>query len=637
MLRYRLFFLRLILAALVLLAVPAFAQLPSAASLNGDYFVRYVAVNTVSDATLSWGGTMKFDGKGGFTLSGAGASSAVTNKTLTPLTSGSYDVLPNGMLYIANPFDTATAITANNHIYLYGGLGAGVIVASSTEDIFTDLFIAIPASTGNSAAKLSGTYQVASLEFLGGDFGQTRNTFFTMNADGAGGLGNVTIKGTAQSFSGAAQAQTSSAATYTVTGNGSGTLVLPAPSGLAAGSVLLSGNKVLFSNADGSMFIAGATTGYDLVVGIKQSSPANFNGLYFTGYLENYAVGDPNNDGPYSSSGSSNVLNALKQEIAHTRVNSELFYPYDYTFSNPYSFSADGTSPNSNFAVGANGNVLLGAGGGSDYQLAIYVKSVAITPTGSVFLNPQGIVNAANNVPFTSQFSPGEVVTLYGSGFTTQTLTTPGLPFPNTLGGASVTVSYSDANGNPATAPAPIYFVSPGQISAVIPYTVPNDGRFLTFKVTSGGTDSNSVPVYSGPASPGIFTVPTGGIGSGAILHADFSLVSSSSTAKSGETVQIFLTGLGALKTTVTAGAAASGLTDTVAPISVVLWDSSGKAYTTGKVIYKGLAPGLGGLYQINYTLPTGLPAGTMSLEVYVGDGSDYGDGRNIQASIPIG
>ena len=136
---------------------------------------------------------------------------------------------------------------ANNHIYLYGGLGAGVIVASSTEDIFTDLFIAIPASTGNSAAKLSGTYQVASLEFLGGDFGQTRNTFFTMNADGAGGLGNVTVKGTAQSFSGAAQAQTSSAATYTVTGNGSGTLVLPAPSGLAAGSVLLSGNKVLFA------------------------------------------------------------------------------------------------------------------------------------------------------------------------------------------------------------------------------------------------------------------------------------------------------------------------------------------------------------------------------------------------------
>ena len=55
------------------------------------------------------------------------------------------------------------------------------------------------------------------------------------------------------------------------------------------------------------MFIAGGTTGYDLVVGIKQSSPANFNGLYFTGYLENYAVGDPNNDGPYSSSGSSNV------------------------------------------------------------------------------------------------------------------------------------------------------------------------------------------------------------------------------------------------------------------------------------------------------------------------------------------
>src|ERR1044071_6041716 len=191
MLRYRLFLLRLILTALMLLAVPAFAQLPNAASLNGDYFVRYVAVNTLSEATLSWGGTMHFDGQGGFTLSGNGASSAVANRTLTPLTSGTYDVLPNGMLYIANPFDTATAINSSSHIYLYGGLGSGAIVASSTEDIFTDLFIAIPASTGNSAAKLSGTYQVASLEFLGGDFGQTRNTFFTMSADGAGSLGNV--------------------------------------------------------------------------------------------------------------------------------------------------------------------------------------------------------------------------------------------------------------------------------------------------------------------------------------------------------------------------------------------------------------------------------------------------------------
>jgi len=582
---------------------------------------------------------MHFDGQGGFTLSGNGASSAASNKILTPLTSGSYDILPNGMLYIANPFDTATPITSSSHIYLYGGLGAGIVVASSTEDIFTDLFIAIPASTGNSAAKLSGTYQVASLEFLGGDFGQTRNTFFTMNADGAGSLGNVTIKGTAQQFNGSAQAQTSAGATYTVTGNGSGTLVLPAPGGVTAANTLLSGNKILFANADGSVFIAGGATGFDLVVGMKQSTAANFNGLYFTGYLENYSVGSQS-DGPYASSGSANVIDSIKQEIFHSRVNSELFYPYDYTSTDAYSFSASGTSPGGTLAVGANGNMLLGTGGGNDYQLLIYVKSVAITPPSSgVFLNPQGIVNAASNVPFTAQVAPGEVVTLYGSGFSTQSLTTPGLPFPNTLGGASVSITYSDANGNPTSVPAPIYFVSPTQISVVVPYTVPNDGRFLEFKVTANGTNSNAVPVYSGPTAPGIFTTPSGGIGTGAILHSDFSVVDSKSPAKSGETVQIFLTGLGLVNSTVAAGAAgpANPLATAVAPVSIVLSDSNGKTYTTGTVTFKGLAPNLGGLYQINYTLPAGLPAGTMYIEVYVGDGSDYGDSDNIQATIPIG
>ena len=47
------------------------------------------------------------------------------------------------------------------------------------------------------------------------------------------------------------------------------------------------------------------------------------------------------------------------------------------------------------------------------------------TGAPAVFLNPQGVVNAANNVPFTAQVSPGEVVTLYGTGFTTQTSPPP--------------------------------------------------------------------------------------------------------------------------------------------------------------------------------------------------------------------
>ena len=138
-------------------------------------------------------------------------------------------------------------------------------------------------------------------------------------------------------------------------------------------------------------------------------------------------------------------------------MNSELFYPYDYTFNNPYSFSADGTSPNSNFAVGANGNVLLGAGGGSDYQLAIYVKSVAITPTGSVFLNPQGIVNAANNVPFTVAVFTGRSSDFVWQRVHHADAHHPGSSVSEHAGRRLRDRQLLGRNGNPATAPAPIY------------------------------------------------------------------------------------------------------------------------------------------------------------------------------------
>jgi uncharacterized protein (TIGR03437 family) len=183
---------------------------------------------------------------------------------------------------------------------------------------------------------------------------------------------------------------------------------------------------------------------------------------------------------------------------------------------------------------------------------------------------------------------------------------------------------------------APIYFVSPTQISAVVPFTVPNDGTQLTFTVTNG-TASNAVTVYSGPSSPGIFTQPSGGLGSGAVLHADFSLVTAASPAKSGETIQVFLTGLGTVTGNTAAGAAgpANPLATTVLPVDIGIIGSDGNFYD-GTVTFAGLAPNLGGLYQVNVTLPANLPTGTAVLSIYVGDGSDYGDGWNEQATLSV-
>jgi uncharacterized protein (TIGR03437 family) len=616
----------------LMFGIAAFAQLPSAATLKGSYYVRYLGEDTRNAGAMSFSGTMVFDGAGGYTLTGTGASSKATDKLLKTLAAGKYTVLSNGMIAIDNPFDTAATSASGP---LFGGLGNGIIVASATEGAFCDLLVAIPVSTANSAANLTGTYNVASMEFLNGSLTATRNTFFPVTADGKGGFGDVTVRGTAQSLNDAQTAQTSAAATYTMTANGTGTLVLPAPVGTTAGNVLLSGSKVLYAAADGSFFIAGGATGYDLIVGAKAAPGVTPDGLYFSGYLENYAVGS-DVDAVYSVSGSTNAIGALKAVIAHERTNSELFFPYDFTYSDPFTFAANGVSSDGLSAVGAGGNLVIGTSSAGDYRIVIRAKSVPMTASGTIFLNPQGIVNAANNVPMTAQYSPGEVVTLYGSAFTTQTATASA-PFPASLGGVTVNISFTDSSGKAVATTAPVYFVSPGQVSAVIPFNAPTNGSLLTFSVSNGATKSNDVSVYSGPASPGIFTVPTGGIGSGAILHPDFTLVSAASPAKSGETIQIYLTGLGAVSGTTAAGAPgpSTTLASTILPIDVAVIDANGSGHS-GKVTFSGLAPGLGGLYQVNVTLPTGLPAGSLTISVYAGDGSDFGDGWNIQATVPV-
>jgi uncharacterized protein (TIGR03437 family) len=274
------------------------------------------------------------------------------------------------------------------------------------------------------------------------------------------------------------------------------------------------------------------------------------------------------------------------------------------------------------YAVGGGGNFALGTGLKGNYFLDLYVKAPVLTATG-VFLNPQGVVNAANSVPFTAGVAPGEVISLYGSNLASSTATTPGLPFPTTLGGASVTI-----NGTAA----PIYYASPGLLSVVVPYSAPSDGSFLNIQVTNNGTTSNTATVYSTAASPGIFTVPSGGIGNGAILHSDFSLVTPANPAKVGETVQIFLTGLGATSPAVKEGSAGP-----TSPLATAVTPDVYIDNQPAKVVFAGLAPTLGGLYQLNVTIPSGVTSGSnVTIEIVAYDTSGNPVTDNAEATIPV-
>jgi uncharacterized protein (TIGR03437 family) len=637
--RYCRFHLYVILVCAFLLgAMPAAAQLPSNSSISGTYLFRYVGANTTggTNAPVSGLGTMVFDGKGGYTVQ-AQAYTATTgsNQPSTVSTSGTYSVLSSGLFSMTNPF-----APANSGIALFGGVGTVALVASSTDSTYCDQFVAIPASSGLSTATVSGTYNFVSMEFLNGSVNSSRDTFFPATADGKGGLGNVTVSGTAINLNHVATNQTSNGVTYSVTGNGTGTITFPTPAGVAATNVLISGAKTMYVSGDGNILLGGSSTGFDMFLAVKNFGSGNvntaFKGFYFTALLNNDA--STGGGGLYASDGTSNELgDANTTELIYERANYadsvETFGNYDYTSWDNFPFNSNGLvsfTGYGQYAMSPGGNLVIGSGLSTNYQLNVYVKSPALTGTG-VFLNPQGAQNAASNAPFEAGLSQGEFVTFYGSNLASGTTIASALPFPTTLGNVQVTMKSLSAPASASPVALPIYYVSPTAISAIVPYDSnadAGDGNLVTIQVNNNGTMSNQIQLYSSLTSPGIFTVPSGGLGGGAILDLKYNLVSSSNPAKVGDTVQIYLTGLGTVSPAVQAGSAAPGAT-----LSQVQ-DPNLAVYIDGvqaKVSFAGLAPGLAGLYQLNVVVPTGVTTGQADLiEV------DTTDATSIQASIYI-
>jgi uncharacterized protein (TIGR03437 family) len=615
-----------LLASIPFAALPLATQLPSQASLKGAYYVRYLGLYTEPSSNLcalnpcrvGFAGTMTFDGNGNYQLAGQGItpSGASTQSALKVATSGQYFVNTSGWFGFSSPFDPA------GKAWLQGGIGAGaaVIVASSGGWNYFDFFVGIPVSAGASSATLKGKYYIAGLAFWSGaapshsDEFTAENALFSMTADGQGGLSNVTVK----SENGAAPGpHTSSNASYALNPNGSGMLSLPA-AGPHSSDHLLAGDKVLYVSSDGNFFIAGGSSDYELVLGVKAfagNTPNNsVQGTYFRVQLNR------NTGGITSSAGAVSEISSLKVELADEWDVSTQYGNYDSTYQQDFTFSADGTRSTADNAqvVGAGGMFVIGTNASpTSSHLSLRVKAPAMGGSG-VFLNPQGVVNAANNAPFTSNVAPGELILLYGSGLASQSVTASTVPLPLTLGGVQVSIG---------GLPAPLYFVSPTVISALVPYSFPADYSYQDVQVINQGAASNPVQVTARQTSPGIFTVPAGGIGNGAILHAvDYRLVSQDSPAKAGETVALYMTGLGVVSPLVADGAAG--------PTNPLSWATQPSVYIDGiqtKVRFAGLAPMLAGLYQLNLTIPSGVTTGNKTIEI------DTHDGTTTMATIPIG
>jgi uncharacterized protein (TIGR03437 family) len=636
-------------AILFLLALAAFPWRSSAQSydssgnglLKGTYYVRQV-IYLIQDSQAPAGsvgeavnmqGTMTFDGNGNYSFSGTYLDAEVGTVVTGVTNSGTYVISASGMGYISAVLGN---IEVDSTDQIVGLVSHGIFIGSSTENAegYNDLFIAAPigalgaTSPVATNATLKGSYQVAYM-----DPTVPEDAIFTMNANGAGDIGTVNVSG----FLGTdgASSQTLNGVNYSFS-NGAAQLNF---GGTASSTTFVTGTELLYISPDGNFIFGGSYFGFDMFVGVRSatSNPTNSNGLYYQVGLDldlsDIASGTDDYEFLDTYYGSIDALactvanpcpeGATGNIIGHQRVTVPIGgAPYDYTYYDSYTLGGNGSSTDGDFGQTywstADGSIRIGYGAGPYLSLNVALEAPSFSGSG-VYLNPTGMLNAASSSPFTAHLSPGEFLTLYGSGLAAGTQSAS-VPFPTNLGGVQVMIN---------DIPAPIYFVSPGQISVVVPYLTTQ--AIAQIRVINNAKDSNIVTQFVGETSAGVFTEPVGGIGYAAALHPDYSVVTTSSPAQIGETVALYLAGMGTVSPTVADGAAApSSPTDNTTATPVVnLYDLSGNA-ETATVTYSGLAPGFAGLYQINFVVPSGLVTSPASLEV-IGPDSD-----TIEAALPF-
>jgi uncharacterized protein (TIGR03437 family) len=213
---------------------------------------------------------------------------------------------------------------------------------------------------------------------------------------------------------------------------------------------------------------------------------------------------------------------------------------------------------------------------------------------------PNGIVNNSY-VQAEAPLAPGTVTAIYGSGLTSGMGGSPSeVPLPDAFQGTTILI------GNQR---APIYFTSSGQLVVQLPAELqPNQTYSLL--VSANGAVSVPQKVTIGSTTPGVVAFSDGRL---IAQHADAhaTLVSMAHPAKAGETLVMYLVGMGATNPPVKSGTAAPG-TEPLARVvnmPVVTVDGS-----PAKVTYAGLTPFSVGLYQIDFTVPKGSKTGKVAV-----------------------
>jgi uncharacterized protein (TIGR03437 family) len=261
------------------------------------------------------------------------------------------------------------------------------------------------------------------------------------------------------------------------------------------------------------------------------------------------------------------------------------------------------------------GTVTITSNAANNPQVSIPVEFY-VAPAGSPQISYNGIVNIAT---FTQQeaAAQGDIFAIFGSQFAASgtAAQNASTPLATTLGNTQVLVN---------NVPAPLYYVSPGQINFQLPYSL-TPGQAATVQAVSGSRPGNVRPLSIAAIVPrllpflplpnyglivnfrdGSFPFPTGSV-AGLQTHP----------AKPGDTLIMYGVGFGQTNPAAIEGMAASSSPLQQIQKLTATFGSSFQGIANGVVGFAGLTPTAVGLYQINVTLPANVPLGA-AIPVYV-------------------
>jgi len=237
-------------------------------------------------------------------------------------------------------------------------------------------------------------------------------------------------------------------------------------------------------------------------------------------------------------------------------------------------------------------------------------RSVTANFSGAPSVSQGGVVNGAD---FSRVLVRGGIFSIFGRNLALSVLEAGQVPLPNRMD--EVTVEVRELG---RVLVAPLYFISPDQINAQMPFEVTDDRVDILVRNQLGIVTVATVPVVA--AAPRLFFRSVNGRNEAIVVKADFTLVTEENPAMPGEGVFVYVNGLGPVSPAKARGEAGGDgsalrpLNRAIEPVRVIVGGIEIEA------AFAGLAPDLVGVYQVNFELPGGLDSGNPDIQVRAGD-----------------